>query len=84
MSRSKSDADRLRELIARACLSQQAFARRIGRAPRAVRYWVAGEQPVPVEVMLAAEHLAHCESTRAEREEREGWTREQLARHADD
>jgi DNA-binding transcriptional regulator YiaG len=61
---------RLRELLARACLSQRAFAREIDVSERSVRYWVSGAQPVPPAVMLAAEHLAICECTRAAREER--------------
>jgi transcriptional regulator with XRE-family HTH domain len=74
----KTDADRLRELLARACLSQRAFAREIDMSERSVRYWCSGEQPVPQVAMLAAEHLATCESTRKAREEREGWTRDRL------
>lgn len=68
--RKMTDADRLRELITAARLSQVSFARVLGISERQVRYWVA-DDPVPPWVFLAAEHLAHCEATRADREQRE-------------
>jgi hypothetical protein len=60
----KTDADRLRELIAKASLSQRAFAREIDYSERMICYMVAGDRPVERVVMLAAEHLALCARSR--------------------
>lgn len=75
----KADAKRLRELISRACLDVASFAREIGYGRRMIYYMLSGQREVPRIVMLAAEHIAECESTRHARELREGWTRQQLA-----
>lgn len=74
------DATRLRALIAKACLSHRAFADRTGIPGRQFSRWCSGKDPIPPYVMLVAEHLAECELTRFEREERLGWTHEQMAK----
>lgn len=85
MARKKhTDADRLREYLARACLSPSAFAREIGYSARMVQYMLSGEHAIERVVMLAAEHLADCDCTRYEREQRQGWAVERLARFSDD
>lgn len=71
-NRKQSDDEKLRGLIAKAGLTGRAFARRIGYGERMIRYMLTGEKDIEPVVMLAAEHLALCECTRAEREEREG------------
>lgn len=55
-----TDADRVRELIAAAGLSQRAAARELQVSERAMRYWCSGDQAVPRAILLALEHLAHC------------------------
>lgn len=53
-----TDAQRLRDLLARIGLSQRGAARELEVAERTMRYWCSGEQPVPRMAMLALEHLA--------------------------
>lgn len=57
------DAERLRALLAAAGLSQRGAARELGISERAMRYYVAGEQPTPRAILLALEHLAHCQGS---------------------
>ena len=45
-------------LLERAGLSQLEAARRIGISPRGMRYYMAGERPVPYAVQYALEALA--------------------------
>lgn len=74
-----TDAERFRALLSQACLGQRGFARRAEVPVRQVNRWYAGSDPIPAVVMLAAEHLASCQTTEREREERLGWAHEQLA-----
>lgn len=74
-----TDAERFRALLSQACLGQRGFARRAQVPVRQVNRWAAGKDAIPALVWLAAEHLATCETTQGEREERVGWTHEQLA-----
>lgn len=53
-----TDADRLREQLARLGLSQRGLARLLELDERIVRRWCAGEGPVPKLVWLALEALA--------------------------
>jgi hypothetical protein len=46
-SRDSRDADRLRELIGNAGLSQRAAARELGVDDRTMRYWCSGDQTPP-------------------------------------
>lgn len=57
MVKKLTDADRLRAILERSRLSQRGAARQLGMAERTMRYYVAGEQPVPRAVMLAIESL---------------------------
>lgn len=50
----------LRGLIADGGYSQRGAARELGISERMMRYYCAGEQPVPRIVMLAMEHLVNC------------------------
>lgn len=77
---SSQDAARLRALIAKACLSHREFASRTGIPGRQFSRWCSGKDPIPPYVMLVAEHLGCCPVTEFEREERLGWTHEQMAR----
>ena len=52
----KTDAGRLRELIAQTGLSQRGTARELGLPDRAIRSYCSGE-PVPRYVILAMERL---------------------------
>ena len=54
-----TDAAALRDLLARAGLTQRGFAREIGVSQREVRYWCA-DRPVPRWAMMCARHLAEC------------------------
>lgn len=74
-----TDAERFRALLSQACLGQRGFARRAEIPVRQVNRWAAGKEEIPALVWLAAEHLASCPAAQAEREERLGWTHEQLA-----
>lgn len=56
----RTDAARLRELLAAGGYSQRGAARELGISERMMRYYCAGEQPVPRVVMLALEHLVEC------------------------
>jgi DNA-binding XRE family transcriptional regulator len=49
----------IRDLLARAGLSQRGFARAIGVSEREVRYWCA-DRPVPRWAMICARHFADC------------------------
>jgi hypothetical protein len=55
-----SDAERVRELLARAGLGQRAADRELDIPERTMRYCCAGQEPVPRVVMPALEHLASC------------------------
>lgn len=57
MVKKQTDSDRLRAMLERSGLSQRGAARQLGMAERTMRYYVAGEQPVPRSVMLAIESL---------------------------
>jgi DNA-binding transcriptional regulator YiaG len=50
-----NDADRLRELLAKAGLSQRAAARELGVDERTMRYWCAGEHTPPPMAFRALE-----------------------------
>lgn len=71
----KTPATRLRELIARAGLSQREFARTVEVGEGTVRGWCRGE-PVPRIAMLAAEYLVliHSPSARMSDCPDCGWT----------
>ena len=56
-------AAKLRALIARAGLSQRGAARELEVAERTMRYWCAGEQPVPKMALLALERLIDVQRT---------------------
>jgi len=53
-----SSPDYLRALIAQAGISQNEAARRLGVSPRAIRYWLAGDQPCPYSGQVTLELLA--------------------------
>lgn len=55
-----SDADQIRALIDTAGLSQRGASRELGVSERLMRYWIAGERPVPRAIILALTHLAQC------------------------
>jgi DNA-binding XRE family transcriptional regulator len=59
-TRHKTDADRLRELLDAAGLSQREAARQWDVSERTMRYYCSGRYPVPRLVMIAAEHAANC------------------------
>jgi DNA-binding transcriptional regulator YiaG len=52
------DAQRIRDLLLRANLSQRAGARELGVDERTMRYWCAGETRPPRMAFLALERLA--------------------------
>lgn len=52
-----TDAQRLRDWLARAGLSQRGLARELDVGERTVRHWAAGDTPVPRVVWLALERL---------------------------
>jgi len=52
-----SDADRIRELLRRAGLSQRAAARELGIDERSMRHWCAGDYAPPKMALLALECL---------------------------
>lgn len=56
----KSDAQRLREYLRLAGLSQIEAARQWDVSERTMRYYCSGRYPVPRLVMIAAEHAANC------------------------
>ena len=47
----------LRKLVARTGLTQQLVADLIGITPRSLRYYLAGERPIPYTVQYAIEEL---------------------------
>jgi hypothetical protein len=49
----RSDAEKVRDLLAKAGLSQRAAAREVDVSDRVMRYYCSGEEPVPRAVMLA-------------------------------
>jgi DNA-binding transcriptional regulator YiaG len=51
--------EELRQILARIETSQRGFARTIGVSERAVRHWLADENPIPGPVALLAEILAN-------------------------
>ncbi len=53
----KAAADRLREALAEANLSQRAAARSLGVDERTMRYWCAGKPEPPAMAFMALEHL---------------------------
>jgi hypothetical protein len=53
-------AAELRKLIADGGYSQRGAAKELQISERMMRYYCAGEQPVPRVVMLAMRHLVHC------------------------
>lgn len=52
-----TDADRVRELLLRAGLSQRGAARELDVDERTMRHWCAGSYPPPKMAFLALEHL---------------------------
>ncbi len=53
MSRKKTPAEELRELISLAGMTQREAAEALGKTQRIVAYWLSGEQPVPLMAILA-------------------------------
>lgn len=53
-----TDADRVRDLLARAGVSQRGAARYLEIDQRTLRRYCAGDADVPQVVMMALEHLA--------------------------
>lgn len=51
------DATQLRRLLDRVGMSQRGAAKELGLSERQMRYYCAGEHPVPKVVMMALEHL---------------------------
>lgn len=51
------DPEYIRTLVAATGLSQQAAARQIGISPRAMRYYLAGENEAPYPVQYCLEQL---------------------------
>ena len=58
-ARSES-ASRLRALLEAGKFSQRGAARELGIEDRTMRYYCAGDRPIPRAVMLAIEHLVNC------------------------
>lgn len=55
---SAKDADQLRELLADLGLSQRGAAHALGISERIMRYYAAGDHPVPKVVWLALKSLS--------------------------
>ena len=53
-------AIQMRKLIAQGGYTQEGAARELQISPRLMRYYVAGDRPVPRVVMLAMRHLVEC------------------------
>ena len=58
-----SGAQRLKELLLRANMSQRGAARELEISERQMRYYCAGEQKVPKVVLLALERLVDLQRT---------------------
>jgi hypothetical protein len=69
--------EKLLDLLRAGHYSQRGAARELDISERAMRYYCAGEQPVPRVVLLALEHLAACTSTGAARRARQARTRKE-------
>lgn len=57
MTKKQTDADRLRDLLEAAGLSQRGAARELGIDERTMRRYVAGDAAVPRVIFLAVERL---------------------------
>jgi predicted transcriptional regulator len=62
--------EKLLDLLRAGQFSQRGAARELGISERAMRYYCAGDQPVPRVVLLALEHLASCPRRDIERGKR--------------
>lgn len=56
----QADAAELRKLIEQGGYSQRSAAKELQISERIMRYYCAGDKPVPRVVMLAMRHLVHC------------------------
>ena len=56
-SKHNPDPDYLRSLIEGAGSSQNEVAKRIGISARSMRYYLAGERPIPYTIQFAVESL---------------------------
>ena len=59
-----TDADRLRQMLEHAGLSQRAAARELGIGDRMMRYYWSGEHQPPRVVILPLEHICRARRTR--------------------
>ena len=59
--RHKNDPAYLRRMIEESEYSQNAVAEAIGISPRSIRYYLAGEKPIPYTVEFAIEALTDTE-----------------------
>lgn len=64
MSRKKSPADELRELIAAAGLNQTTAAEALGMSRRMLQYNLSGSHEIETRTLLAMRWLAHERGTR--------------------
>lgn len=55
--RRERDLLELRQLIAKAEMTQHQAAVALGKSPRAIEYWLSGKQPVPRMAILAMRYL---------------------------
>jgi DNA-binding transcriptional regulator YiaG len=58
VTRKKSPAEELRDLIAACGMSQREAAQALDRTQRMVEYWLSGDHAVPRTVLLSMRYLA--------------------------